>query len=175
MVFKLVKAGRRIAEIKKAVDEEKHLSSYIEKSVNRRNDHPLKEDIDMLNKYVEWLRFSRSASLYFDQPSQNASGTDVVQVPRARTRLPVARVEDIIMFPERWANRHVIIEDSEISFFNSNRNGENWHVIADGTGKLVAVNPKDKVDGMGTAFAVARRTSVGKQLFLELRNFHQKP
>ncbi len=173
MVFKLVRAGRRIAEIKRAVEEDSHLSTYIERSASRRREHPLKEDVEILSKYVEWLRFSRPASLYFDQPDKEPEPE--VRLPqRPRTRLPVARIEDVLMFPERWADRHVIIEDSEISSFSSNRGGEHWHIIEDGSGKLAAVSPRERLDGKGTAFAVARRTSVGKQLFLELRNFHQK-
>jgi hypothetical protein len=174
MVFKLVKAGRKLHEIKRAVEEENYIHSYIEKREKRRGEHPLKEDLEILNKYVEMLRFSRPASLYFEPPGKENEEPLVNIRAGGVTRLPIARVGDILTSSDRWADRHVIIEGGELDFFSRNKQGEHWHTLSDGTGRIVAVSTGAIGDGKGTLFGVARRTSVGKQLFIEIKNFHQE-
>jgi len=168
MVFKLVRAGKKIAEVEKGLDGRLEMSRYLERR-QRRPLHPLQEDIEILNKYIDYIRFSRHGSLLRNAP---AVGEREEQQPiRGKTTLPVATISDILRRPERWSGQHVIVEGS-LEWVNSSRNGEHWHRFADSTGSITAVSPKSIPHKEGTLFGIARQTSVGRQLFLEIRNFH---
>ena len=172
MVFKLVRAGRTIGALRRAIDEDNDLASYVRNREIAGKRDPLREDVEMLHRYVEWLRFSKPASLYYEPPKKAEAAAGPLPA-RGVTSLPVASVAHVLSKPERWADRHVIIDGGQLTFFSMNRNGEHWHVLEDSTGKVVAVSPGRRFSGRGTLFGVARRTSLGKQLFLEIRDFHE--
>jgi hypothetical protein len=171
MVFKLIRAGRKMAAVEKGLENRIELEKYMEKRKEAVKRHPLHEDIEILNKYVDYLRFSRTASLLADSPPPEKEQDIEDNLPvRGKTSLPIAYVQDLASFPERWSGRHVII-DGELERVNVNKNGEQWHRFSDHTGTLIAVSKND-AEGKGTLFGVARQTPVGKQLFLEIKNFH---
>ncbi len=175
MVFKILRAGRTIASLRRAVEEENDIGSYVRER-EKRSSSSLKEDVELLGKYVDWVRFSRPATLYAPPVRNESPEPRPAAIPaKGRTSLPVARVMHIIAQPERWADRHVIIEGAELTFFSSNRSGEHWHTLDDGTGRVVAVSRENVMRGRGTLFGVARRTPAGRQLFIEAKNFHELP
>ena len=170
MVFKLVKSGMKIRELARGIQSDSEMEKYVEKRNMQANKHTLQEDLDILNKYVDYLRFSRPASLTYDSPSVKEHEKERIE-SRGRTRFPLAFVSDVIENPERWSGHHVII-DGGLDFVSDNKKGEYWHRFSDHTGTVIAVG-KEKLDGKtGTLFGVARHTSAGKQLFLEIKNFH---
>jgi len=175
MVLGLVRAGRRLAQIKDAVDEEKQLSFYVERRRSEKNAHPLALEIDSLREYIEWLRYSREGSLILNGQAGPAEARMLPSEAPAfpgKTTLPVATVGDILSFPERWAESSVIIEGGSAEKISVNRKGEHWHILSDGTGRIAAVSDGRLEHREGTLFGVAKRTAAGKQLFIEVRNFY---
>lgn len=175
MVLGLVSAGRRLAQIRDAVDEENGLSLYVEKRGLEGKRHPLAQEIDALREYVEWLRYSREGSLIL---GGHAVPAEVGAMPSGapafpgKTTLPVACVADILRSPDRWAGGSVIIEGGSAEKISVNKKGEHWHILSDGTGRIAAVSEGCLQHSHGTLFGVARRTAAGRQLFIEVRNFY---
>ncbi|UCD02691.1 MAG: hypothetical protein JSV63_02785 [Candidatus Aenigmatarchaeota archaeon] len=172
MVFKLIRAGRKLADLKKGLESSIELEKYMEKRKNIGNRHPLHEDIEILNKYIDYIRFSRPASLAYDAPPLEKEEDEHDILPkRGKTTLPIAYVQDVLLYPERWSGHHVII-DGELEHVNTNRKGERWHRFKDHTGTVIAMSRHEIKGNKGTLFGVARQTPAGKQLFLEIKNFH---
>ncbi len=170
MVFKLVRSGKRIRELVLGIENDAELGKYIDKRKNIRR-HPLHEDIEIINKYIDYIRFSRPASLSHESPPVNEKDAKDNIQSRGRTKFPFAAASDVISNPARWSGNHVII-DGSLQFVSSNERGEHWHRFSDGTGTLIAVGKENLNGRSGTLFGVARQTPVGKQLFVEIRNFH---
>ena len=171
MVFKLIRAGKRVRDIEKSMENDTEFSRYIVKRSDAAKKSPLKEDIEIINKYMDYIRFSRPASLFYDAPSLEENDVSEHMPRRGKTSLPLAFISDLMASPERWSGHHVII-DGELEHVNTNKNGEHWHRFKDNTGTLIAVSKEAIGSQKGTLFGVARHTSMGKQLFLEIRNFH---
>jgi hypothetical protein len=172
MVFGLERAGRRLDEIREAVDEEKELSLYVERRASEKKSHPLSQEIGALREYVEWLRYSREGSLIFSQPQEmKALPSEAPPFP-GKTTLPVASVSEILRSPDRWAGASVIIEEGTAEKVSVNKRGEHWHILSDGTGSIAAVSGGLLEHSSGTLFGVARRTAAGGQLFIEVNNFY---
>jgi hypothetical protein len=172
MVFKILRAGRKMAAVEKGLENNIEMGKYLDNREKTAKRHHLHEDIDILNKYVDYLRFSRPASLLNDSPPVNKEEAPEDNLPRrGRTSLPIAYVQDVSSYPERWSGRHVIIE-GELEHVSTNRNGEQWHRFSDHTGTVIAGSREGIENRRGTLFGVARQTPVGRQLFLEIKNFH---
>ncbi len=171
MVFKLVRAGRRVREIEKSLESNMAFGRYMESRRETVNRHPLKEDIEILNKYLDYIRFSRPASLFYDAPPVEEKEAEDAVPRRGKTSLPIAFVSDVMSAPERWSGQHVII-DGELEHVSTNRSGEHWHRFSDHTGTMIAVSAGPVEHKKGTLFGIARQTTVGRQLFLEIKNFH---
>ena len=171
MVFKLVKSGKRIRELVLGLENDVEFSKYVENRKSKIEKHPLHEDIEIINKYINYIRFSRPASLFHESPSvSEKDSVDNVHL-RGRTKFPFAVASDVISNPDRWSGNHVII-DGSLQFVSVNDKGEHWHRFSDGTGTLIAVGKDNLNEREGTLFGVARQTPVGKQLFVEIKNFH---
>lgn len=171
MVLKILKSGKKIRDIARGLENDAELDKYIEKREVRQGKHVLHEDIEVLGKYVDYLRFSRPASLFYDSPSVKNHGSPEKIPIKGKTKFPLAFVSDVLANPERWSGHHVII-DGSLQFVSTNDNGEHWHRFSDGTGTVIAVGSEMLHGKSGTLFGVARQTSTGKQLFLEIKNFH---
>lgn len=171
MVFKLIRAGRKVAALKKGLESNIELGKYLEKREKTAKRHPLHEDIEILNRYIDYIRFSRSASLLHDAPPPEKNDDEESLPRRGKTTLPIAYVHDVLSYPERWSGHHVII-DGELEHVNTNRDGERWHRFSDHTGTVIAVSRQEIDSNKGTLFGIARQTPTGKQLFLEIKNFH---
>jgi hypothetical protein len=170
MVFKLIRAGRRVRNIDRGLENDAEFGRYMVKRREAAGRIPLKDDIEILNKYIDYIKFSRPASLLPESPPVE----EAFQEPlprRGKTTLPMAFISDLTESPERWAGHHVII-DGEIEHVSTSRRGEHWHRFSDQSGTLIAVSKEPIEHKKGTLFGVARQTTVGKQLFLEIRNFH---
>ncbi len=172
MVFKLIRGGRRVAEIEKSLENNIEFSKYMERRTDHAGRHRLHDDIGVVAKYIDYVRFSKPASLLHDAPPVESEKVTSPALPvRGKTSLPLAFVSDIMAAPKRWSGRHVII-DGELEHVSSNRSGEHWHRFGDHTGAVMAVGSEMMDMHKGTLFGVARQTAVGKQLFLEIKNFH---
>ncbi|MBN2330996.1 MAG: hypothetical protein JXC85_04210 [Candidatus Aenigmarchaeota archaeon] len=174
MVFKILKAGRRIRSLDSSLDSELDLKRFLAEREEMRKRHPLHEDMEILKKDVEWLRFSQESAQFI----QSVGKADEAPEPEAadagaetRGSLPV--VEDVLMGDHGLAGESVIME-GDIEFYNRKKNGERWHIFSDRTGALTAVSRKELRTGPGTLFGVIRRTTAGKQTYLEIKNFHPK-
>ncbi|MFH0957002.1 MAG: hypothetical protein V1813_04040 [Candidatus Aenigmatarchaeota archaeon] len=172
MVLGLVRAGRKMADIRNAIEEENLLARYVERRREERKAHPLEEEIGALAEYIEWLRYSREGSLISSAPVEKRAMPTEAPVFRGKTTLPVASVGDMLRAPDRWAESHVIVEGGRMEPVSVNKRGEHWHVLSDGTGRITAVSDGALEHREGTLFGVARRTDAGKQLFIEVKNFY---
>jgi hypothetical protein len=174
MVFKIVRAGRKIRDLHRTLDSEKHLHKYMSAREKKKDRHPLHEDIEILHKDVEWLRFSKKSSLYLQNLGEREKKEEELpESPGHETPLPYPFIEDIMLNPENWSGKNVIME-GDIEFYNRKKNGERWHIFSDPTGMVTAVSEKELRDGAGTLFGVAWQTKTGKQVFLEIKNFHPR-
>jgi hypothetical protein len=171
MVFKLIRAGRHVRDIERSLENNAEFSRYMESRKEKAGRHPLKEDIDILNKYMDYIRFSRPASLFYDAPPVDEKEPEEPLPMRGKTTLPIVFVSDMVSAPERWSGQHVII-DGELEQVSANKSGEHWHRFRDHTGTMIAMSRGPVEHKKGTLFGVARQTAVGKQLFIEIRNFH---
>jgi hypothetical protein len=172
MVPSLVRAGRRLAEIRSAVEEENLLARYVERRGGEKKAHPLEHDIEALREYIDWLRYSREGSLISSLPEEKRVLPPEAPPFRGKTTLPVASIRDILCSPDRWAESHVIVESGQMEPVSVNRRGEHWHILSDGTGRITAVSDGKLEHRQGTLFGIARRTPAGKQLFIEVKNFY---
>jgi hypothetical protein len=172
MVFGLVRARRRIEDIRNAVEEENQLARYVERRKAERKAHPLEGEIEALGEYIEWLRYSREGSLISGAPVEKRALPTEPPIFRGKTTLPVASVGDILRSPDRWAESHVIVDGGKMEFISANKRGEHWHILSDGTGRITAVSDGMLEHSQGTLFGVARRTHAGRQLFIEVKNFY---
>jgi len=171
MVFKIIRAGKKVAEIGRSLENDIEFSNYLKNRKEQGRKSPLQDDMEILNKYMDYVRFSRPASLLHDAPSLVEKEVAEPMLRMGKTSLPFAFVSELVASPERWSGHHVII-DGELEHVNTNRNGEHWHRFMDPTGTVIAVSKETFEHSKGTLFGVARHTSVGKQLFLEIKNFH---
>ena len=175
MVFKILRAGRKIHAVHRALENEHELKKYHNRLVERAkrvNRHPLMEDFEILKKEVEWLRFSEQANLYIQNLGSLAEKGKAKPGDARKEASPYfASIEDILMDPEKWSGKNVII-DGELEFYNRNKLGERWHIFNDGSGVVTAVSYKELREGSGTLFGIAHRTSAGRQVFMEIKNFH---
>jgi hypothetical protein len=172
MVSGLVRAGRRIAEIRNAVDEDNMLARYVERRMDERKPHPLEQEIETIREYIDWLRYSRDGSLISSLPEEKRVMPRDAPPYRGKTTLPIASISDILSSPDRWAESHVIVDGGQMELVSVNKRGEHWHICSDGTGRITAVSDGALEHQKGTLFGVARRTPAGKQLFIEVKNFY---
>jgi len=169
MVFKIVRAGRKLRELHKAVEDEKEMHKYASKR-NAKKIHPIAEDIDILKAEIDRLRFSREADVIYDIFADRENKSDEKAEETPETSPPFISVEDIMLDPERWSGKNVII-DGEMEFYSKNRKGENWHIFTDRTGVVTAVSERMHMYGPGTLFGVARHTHTGRNVFIEIKKF----
>lgn len=174
MVFKIVRAGRRIRSLDSSLDSDLDLKRFLAGREESKRKHPLHEDIEILKKDVDWLRFSEPAARFIQSVGEKKEATAPENEDadaEAKGSLPV--VEDVLLDEEGLVGESVMI-DGDIEFYNRTKNGERWHIFSDHTGTVTAVSTKELQCGPGTLFGVIRRTKAGKQTFLEIKNFHTK-
>ncbi len=172
MVFKILKAGRKIHALKRALESEKELKKYLAEMEEKRDRHTLLEDIAILNKEVEWLRFSQQACTHFESlTAPDKPNEEEPKLPEKLTASPFASIGDILLDPEKWSDKNVIIE-GEVEFYNRSKKGDRFHIFSDNTGTVTGVCENEIKNGFGTLFGIARQTQIGKQIFLEIKNFH---
>jgi hypothetical protein len=163
--------------VRRSLESRKALEKYAKKRRQKGGVHPLHEDLEMLRKEIEWLRFSESACLHLESLKREAAAEakeqDAPEPERPRAS-PFVSIQEVSLYPEVWTDRHIII-DGEIEHYHRNKSGENWHMFRDSTGIITALGRRNFFSGRGTLFAVPRRTPAGKQLFLEIRDFHRQP
>ena len=174
MVFKIVRAGRKVRALHHGLKSDKHLKKYHAEMLKRSDLHPLSEDIEIMQRDVDWLRFSEAGIAYLKSlvPKKNAPEPSPESKEPDRSP-PFATILDVFMEPVRWSGESVII-DGELELMRKKGNGEHWHIFTDESGMVTAVSDKELVEGHGTLFGVARQTITGKQVFLEVKNFHPR-
>ncbi len=174
MVFKIVRAGRRIRSLDSILDNEIDLKRFLEAREESRRKHPLHEDIEILKKDVEWLRFSEPADHFIKSVGKKEQAPILeIEEPSEEAKRLLPQIEDVLLDDDGMVDESVIIE-GDIEFYNRNKRGERWHIFTDHTGTVTAVSTKELKNGPGTLFGVIRRTKAGKQTFLEIKNFHPK-
>ena len=174
MVFKIVRAGRRIRALDSSLDSDLDLRRFLAEREAMKRKHPLHEDIEILKKDVEWLRFSEPADHFIKSVGKKEEAPEpVIEDPGAGEKGLLPQVEDVLLDKEGLVGESVIIE-GDIEFYNRKKNGERWHIFSDHTGTVTALSTKELKNGSGTLFGVIRRTKAGRQTFLEIKNFHPK-
>lgn len=174
MVFNILRAGKKIRAVSKSLESELELLKYHAARENRPEKHPLAEDIDILHKQVEWLRFSKPAHLFLqDLKAEEQASAESAHSDESPAQLPFATLSDILLDPGRFAGEPVIIE-GELEFYSRNKSGESWHIFSDRGGIVTAVSDRELPAGHGTLFGIARRTDKGRQVFLEIKNFRPR-
>ena len=175
MVFKVVRAGRRMRALEHGLRSDEHMERYARHRESAPKRHALHEDIDILKKDVDWLRFSEEACSFVDtvtdQKEQEIGTEDMLQIAAERSPL-IATLVEISLEPERWAGRSLIIE-GQLTHNHRTKHGDMWHMFSDGTGTMPAVSRREFCSGTGTLFAIARKTPSGGQPYLEVRNFRK--
>jgi len=172
MVFKIVKSGRKVRSLHRSLRSELELKKYMAEREGKVDKHPLSEDVGILKKEVDWLRFSRESSLYLKGlAAQREKEEQPAEIPVKEPSLLMPSIEDVLLDSEKWSGESVIIE-GELEFYSRNKLGEHWHIFSDRSGMVTAVSGKELENGPGTLFGIARQTKAGKQVFLEIKNFH---
>ncbi len=173
MVFKIVRAGKRIRSLHQGLESETKLRHFLAEREERLGRHPLMEDMKILQKEVDWLRFSQPATMYLESMREDEKIAVPVKLEPAPS-LPTPSIEEVLLDPDKWSGENVIME-GDLEFYNRNKNGDRWHIFSDMTGTVTAVSGKELKSGSGTLFGIAWKTPKGKQVFLEVKNFHPMP
>ena len=121
------------------------------------------KDFHILNaRIADLLKSHEDAG--FEKPEDEPPGAE-------GTTLPIISVDKVKADIEKWTGRNVI-NDGELEFTDRGSDGCFWHAFRDGTGLITAFSQRGPEHGKGTLFGVAHRTTAGKQVFLEIKNFH---
>jgi hypothetical protein len=174
MVFRIVRAGMRIRSLHRSLDSDAGMRKYLAAREESRGRHPLHEDIEIIKRDIDWLRFSEPAALFLQSMGEKGESPEPVTEDAGKEApglFPV--VEDVLLDGEGMAGESVIIE-GDLEFYVRNKRGERWHIFSDRTGMVTAVSSKELQNGPGTLFGVVRMTKAGRQTFIEIRNFHPR-
>jgi len=169
MVFKILRAGRKMKAVKKILEDESELDKYAEKYEENLKKHSLSEDIEIMDRHIDWMRFSKEGSEFLRELGKEPEPVPVSE-EKIRENLPVATVMELVSDTGKWENSHVIM-DGTLEFLSDGDNGEKRHVFRDSTGSMAAFSGS-RHEGSGTLFATAGNTKMGKQTFLRIMNFH---
>jgi len=172
MVFKIVRAGMKLRRVERSLGSDRELERYAGLAGGSAGRHPLHEDIEILKKEFDWLRFSAPANLGTRELNSSLEAAGSAGNPGAASTID--RIGDILHDPGAWAGKAVRIE-GRLEHFVNGRNGERWHVITDGTGALAALGARAVAGGSGVLDGTVSRTPSGRNVFVEIREFRAAP